>query len=411
MKEQKLLLTHYKNSEAAFLLERDRLVQVMLAGTSPYAIGDIYVGRVKNIVNGMDAAFVELAPGSVGFLPFSHFNPKTVLNRPNAEQIKCGDEILVQVSREPLKTKEATLTTDISFAGKYLVLIPYSHGIHYSKKFTDEDRQWLRDEITEVILQLFGDMDVFLQHYGLIVRTNARSAPAMDVTKELHDLFHKAGDIVSVADKRTVFSCLYKEDSFFEHVLNCNFVTEETEIVTDDPQLYEKLLAQHAPNQGFFAAFRLYEDARISMHSLYGLEEKIKEALARKVWLGCGGYLIIEPTEALTVIDVNSGKTGKAQNKLSPEEFHHRVNCDAAAEIMRQLRLRNLSGIIIVDFLKTGQEYNRALLDTLRAEAAKDPTPTTVIGMTALGLVEITRKKTEASLYEKITKGSPLHEA
>ncbi len=403
MKEQKLLLTHYNESEAAFLLENDRLVQVMLAGSSPYAIGDIYVGRVKNIVKGMNAAFVELAPGSVGFLPFSHFNPKTVLNRPDAAQIKCGDEILVQVSKEAHKTKEVTLTTDISFAGKYLVLIPYSHGIHYSKKFDAQTKELLRAEITEVVLQLFGDMDVFLQHYGLVVRTNAQSVPAKEIAQELHDLFHKAGDVVSVADKRTVFSCLYKADSFFENILNRNFITEETEIVTDDPQLYQKLTS--------LSLVRLYEDARISMHSLYGLEEKIKEALSKKVWLKCGGYLIIEPTEALTVIDVNSGKTGKAQNKLSPEVFHHNVNCDAATEIMRQLRLRNLSGIIIVDFLKTGDAYNRELLNKLSQEACKDPTQTVVVGMTTLGLVEITRKKTEASLYEKLKKGSPLHEA
>ncbi len=410
MKERKLLLTHYNDSEAAFLMENNRLIQIMIASSSRYSIGDIYVGRVKNIVKGMDAAFVELAPGSVGFLSFSHFNPKTVLNRTDADRIKCGDEILVQVSKEPHKTKEATLTTDISFAGKYLVLIPYSHGIHYSKKLSVEDKLRLRNEITEVILQLFGDMDVFLQHYGLVVRTNAQSAPEKEIVHELHDLFHKAGDIVSVADKRTVFSCLYKEEAFFERVLNNHYIAEQTEVVTDDIKVYNHLLAQPQITPEFTSSLRFYDDARISMQSLYGLEEKLKEALARKVWLKCGGYLIIEPTEALTVIDVNSGKTGKAQNRLSPEEFHHKVNIDAAKEIMRQLRLRNLSGIIIVDFLKTGDEYNRILLDKLRQEACKDPVQTVVVGMTTLGLVEITRKKTEASLYEKLKKGSSFHE-
>ena len=403
MKSQKLLLTHYEGHKAAFLLENDRLMQVVLSGNSPYAIGDIYVGRVKNIVKGMDAAFVELSPGSVGFLPFSHFNPKTVLNRPDATQIKCGDEIMVQVSKEPHKTKEATLTTDISFAGKYLVLIPYSHGIHYSKRFDSQSKDRLRTEITDVVLQLFGDMDVFLQHYGLVVRTNAINAPFQELSRELHDLFHKAGEILAVADKRTVFSCLYKEDSFFDRVLNLNFVTETTEIITDDATTYHEL--------SVVAPLRFYDDTRITMHSLYGLEEKVKEALSKKVWLKCGGYLIIEPTEALTVIDVNSGKTSKAKNKLSSEEFHHTVNCEAVPEIMRQIRLRNLSGIIIVDFLKTDVSNNQELLDRLRTEAAKDPTLTVIVGMTTLGLVEITRKKTEASLYEKLKKGNPHHEA
>ena len=402
MNSQKLLLTHYNNNEAAFLLENDRLIQVMLGSCSPYSIGDIFVGRVKNIVKGMDAAFVELSPGNVGFLPFSHFNPKTVLNRPDAEQIRCGDEILVQVSKEAHKTKDVTLTTDISFSGRNLVLIPYSHGIHYSKKFDSGTKERLRTVITDVVLQLFGDMDVFLQNYGLIVRTNAQNTPEQSITRELHDLFHKAGSIVSVADKRTVFSCLYKEDSFFEKVLNRNFISDETKIITDDPDLYQKL----SP----LTKLHLYEDTQLSVHSLYGLTEKLKEATARKVWLKCGGYLIIEPTEALTVIDVNSGKSGKAQNKLSPDEFHHRVNCDAATEIMRQLRLRNLSGIIIVDFLKTKETYNDELISFLKFKASADPTETAVIGMTKLGLVEITRKKTEASLYEKLKKGNPFHE-
>lgn len=407
MKKQKLLLTQYNNREAAFLLENDRLIQVLLAPSSPYAIGDLYVGRVKNIIKGMGAAFVELAPGNVGFLPFSHFHPDIVLNRTDAEQIKCGDEILVQVNKEPHKTKEVTLTTDISFSGKFLVLNPFSRGIHYSKKMDSATKERLRSEISEVVLQLFDDMDNFLQQYGLIVRTNAQDASKQDLAKELHELVQKAENILSVADKRTVFSCLYKEDSFYTNVLKRSFVTEETEILTDDPQLYASLMNRHTDNRMVSSQLRLYEDASISLGNLYGLNEKVNEALTRKVWLKCGGYLIIEPTEALTVIDVNSGKTTKTQNKLSPDEFHHRVNCDATTEIMRQLRLRNLSGIIIVDFLKTTDTaYSATLLEMLQKEAAKDPTPTKVIGMTALGLVEITRKKTEASLYEKTAKGT-----
>lgn len=402
MSEQKLLLTHYKGRESAFLLENDRLIQVLFAASTSYAIGDIYVGRVKNIVKGMDAAFVELAPGRVGFLPFSHFNPKTVLNRTDAKQFRCGDEILVQVSKEPHKTKEATLTTDISFSGRYLVLIPYSQGIHYSKKFDAKTKERLRAEIADVALQLFGEMDVFLQHYGLIVRTNAQDAPKQEIVKELHDLFHKAGDVVSVADKRTVFSCLYKEKDFFERVLYNYFVSGQTQVVTDEVKIYDRLKAQTQMIPDVAQSLRLYEDDRISLHSLYGFEQKIEEALSKKVWLKCGGYLIIEPTETMTVIDVNSGKSDKSKNKLSPDEFHHRVNCDAAAEILRQLRLRNLSGIIIVDFLKTAEEYSQRLLDTLREEARKDPVQTVIVDMTALGLVEITRKKTEASLYEKL---------
>lgn len=393
MNNQKLLLTYYKERKAAFLLENDRLIQVMLASDSPYSIGDIYVGRIKNIIKGMDAAFVELSPGNVGFLPFSHFHPKTILNRSDAKQFKCGDEILVQVIKEPHKTKEVTLTTDISFGGKNLVVAPYSYGIHYSKKLNSETKERLQSDITNIIRELPGNT------YGLIVRTNAADVSADIISEELHSLFKKSEDIITVADKRTVFSCLYKENSFFEQVLKQNFVTNDLEIVTDNPEVYDTLSAN--------TTIRLYQDNLISLQNLYGLDEKIKEALSRKVWLKCGGYLVIEPTEALTVIDVNSGKT---QNKLSPEEFHHKVNCDAAKEIMRQLRLRNISGIVIVDFLKNSTTYNNQILELLKKEASKDPIQTVVVGTTALGLVEITRKKTEASLYEKLKKGTLPHE-
>ena len=393
MNDKKLLLTYYNERRAAFLLENDRLIQVMLASDSPYSIGDIYVGRIKNIIKGMDAAFVELSPGNVGFLPFSHFNPKTILNRSDAKQFKCGDEILVQVIKEPHKTKEVTLTTDISFSGKTLVLTPFSQGIHYSKKFDTETKERLRNDIMDIISKLSGNT------YGLIVRTNAGDVSADVISEELHVLYKKAEEIIAIADKRTVFSCLYKETSFFEHVLKQNFVTNEIEIITDTPEVYDTLSAN--------TTIRFYQDNLISLQNLYGLDEKINEALSRKVWLKCGGYLVIEPTEALTVIDVNSGKT---QNKLSPEEFHHKVNCDAAKEIMRQLRLRNISGIVIVDFLKNNTDYNNQILELLKKEASKDPIQTVVVGTTALGLVEITRKKTEASLYEKLKKGTLPHE-
>lgn len=394
MNTQKLLLTYYKERKAAFLVENNRLIQVLLETASPYAIGDIYIGRVKNIVKGMDAAFVELAPGSVGFLRFSHVHPRTILNRSDAEHPKCGDEILVQVSKEPHKTKEATLTTDISFAGRHLVFVPYSHGIYYSKKFSSSTKEYLRDVIYAVITENFGDAELFLQKHGILLRTNAKNASSEDIATELCELYRKASDITSVADKRTVFSCLYKEDTFFESVLNQSFVTVETEIITDNEDIYAKLSSK--------AEIRLYQDEQISLYNLYGLADKLKEALSKKVWLKCGGYLLIEPTEALTVIDVNSGKSTKEQNKLSPDEFHHRVNCDAVAEIVRQLRLRNISGIIIVDFLKTGESYNKKLLELLKAEVSNDPTQTVIVDMTPLGLVEITRKKTEASLYEKL---------
>lgn len=402
MAEQKLLLTHYQNAEAAFLLEQDKLVQIMLNTTDNGCnIGNVYVGKVKNIVPGISAAFVEFSKGKIGFLSLTDLKTKNIINRAGADSLKCGDEILVQISKEPLKTKEATLTTDISFSGKYLVLIPFSHGIHYSKKFSPQQKDALREGISKVISHLFEDSSLFLKNYGLIVRTNAADGDLYDIGKELHDLLHKAGEVVTNANKRTVFSCLYMENSFYERILKKYFSPQKTEIITDSLEVYNQL--QETEDTEILSVLRLYEDDRLSLTQLYGLKAQIADASSKKVWLKSGGYLVIEPTEALTVIDVNSGKTSPAQNKLTPEALYRKVNKEAAAEVARQLRLRNISGIIIVDFLKLKESENiEGLLRYLKELFKSDPVETVLCGMTSLGLVEITRKKTEAPLAEKL---------
>ncbi len=402
MIKRKLVLTKYKEQDAAFLFEDDQLIQIFFSAPANSRIGDIYVGRVKNVVPAISAAFVEYSKGITGFLPIGEVKSKHVLNREYDGNLRGGDELMVQICKEPLKTKDATLTTDISFSGTYLVLVPFSKGIHYSKKFSAQEKKELREVISDVIRQLLGEIDVFLQNYGLIVRTNAANAPVMEVGQELHELFHKASSVLSVADKRTVFSCLYQEDSFFKKVIKNHFKIGTTEVVTDRNDVYENLIEEYGAFPDFVESLRLYMDAGISLLNLYGIQEKIDRAISKKVWLRSGGYLIIEPTEALTVVDVNSGKSTPTRNKLSPEEFYYKTNQEAAAELMRQLRLRNISGIIIVDFLKTKEENTEKIIQYLKEAVKSDPVETLVFGKTALGLVEITRKKTEASLQEKL---------
>lgn len=389
MKERKLLFTYYNHKEAAFSIEDNRLAKVFLSGKTDFNVGDIYVGRVKNIVRGMSAAFVEFSQGKTGFLSYTDLKPEAVLNRKEATDLKCGDELIVQISKEPLKTKDAALTTDLSVSGKYIVVFPFGKGIHYSNKLGDKERQKLGESIS----LLLAETDA--RERGYIFRTNAANASSKELKSEYDELTCKIDKMLSVAGKRTVFSCLYREKEFFANVLKNMYHADNTEVVTDKKEIFEKLQTLDVP-------VRFYEDDRIDMFCLYGLKERLAEALSRKVWLKSGGYLVIEPTEAMTVIDVNSGKTDKASNKLTPEEFHHRINTEAVPEILHQLRLRNISGIIIVDFLKTGNESSQQLLKQLTAEAKKDSVQTVIIGMTKLGLVEITRKKTEASLYEKL---------
>jgi len=402
MKKQKLLLTHYKEKDAAFLLEENVLIQAFFESMSEYAIGDVFVGRVKNIIKGIDAAFVEYAPKTVGFLPLTGLKTRNILNRSNAEYLKNGDEVLVQICKEPLKTKDATLTTDISFSGKYMVLIPLSHGIHYSKKLSTEQKIFLRELITSVVSDLFGDIDVFLQRYGMIIRTDAAGADYESLSRELHELFHKASEIITVADKRTLFSCLHQEDALFIKVTKDHFHNGFTEVITDDEHVFRYFKSGDIEMTGLKESIKYYKDSAYSLEKLYSLETQLQHALAKKVWLKSGGYLIIEPTEALTVIDVNSGKSSQSQNKMPREDFYHKINTEAVTEVAKQLRLRNISGIIIVDFLKTNVEHMDETLTFLKNEVRNDPVETVIIGVTNLGLVEITRKKTEASLYEKI---------
>ena len=369
MKNQ-LLLTTYQDYDAAFLLEEGQLAQISLEKSDQDKIGDIYIGKVKNIAGNLSAAFVEYKKGCMGFLPLADLRMSAILNRRDANELKCEDEVLVQIAKEPIKTKDAALTCDISFAGTYFVLVPKSHGIHYSKKITEQQKQILWQMLDKIMPMLFGDLAVFLDRYGLIVRTNAVLSEETILFQELHDLFHKASKVLQTADKRTVYSCIYREADLFEQAIRNQYDLDDTEIITD-------------------------------LFALYGLKGQIENALSRRVWLKSGGYLIIDPTEALTVIDVNTGKApGKKKER---EAFYFQTNKEAAIETARQLRVRNISGMILIDFINMESKADQeTLLTLLKEQLRKDPIQTVFVDLTKLGLIEITRKKTAASLAEKL---------
>lgn len=397
MKDQ-LLLTTYMEYDAAFLLEEGQLVQISLEKSDQDKIGDIYIGKVKSIAQNINAAFIEYKKGCMGFLPLTDLRLSAILNRMDAKELKCEDEVLVQIAKEPIKTKDATLTCDIGFAGTYFVLIPKSHGIHYSKKITEQQKQDLWQVLDRIMPMLFGNLAVFLDRYGLIVRTNAALAEETTLFQELHDLFHKASKVLQTADKRTVYSCIYREADLFEQAIRNQYDLADTELITDQAQIAAKI------QESMGLTIRLYEDKQLSLFALYGLTGQIENVLSRRVWLKSGGYLIIEPTEALTVIDVNTGKA--PGNKKERETFYLQTNKEAAIEAARQLRLRNISGMILIDFINMENKTNQeSLLAVLKDHLRKDPVQTVFVDLTGLGLVEITRKKTSASLAEKIGRG------
>lgn len=380
-------------------------------------LNSIYVGKVMNVAKNINAAFVELTKGQRAFLPLSHMESARILNRKADGRILAGDELLVQVDREAVKTKEPVLTTEISLAGRYAVVFPGKKRgrLQFSGKLSEDTRQ----QITEALAAADIREDSLTLHgCSLIVRTNAGELTDDELAndgyapliREAQALIRQAEELWQTAAMRTCYSCLYRPEGGYLTEIRDTPQEAYEEILTDDPALYEQIRAwmEHSCPEAL-PVLRLYQDSAVSLQSLYGLPAKIREACGKRVWLKSGGYLVIEPTEALTVIDVNSGKyTGK---KAARDTFRL-INREAALEIAGQLRLRNLSGIILVDFISMEKkEDEKELLQLLSAELKKDPVKAVLVDMTPLGLVEITRKKVRRSIYEQLSDFSESGEA
>lgn len=374
-------------------------------------LGSIYIGKVTNVVNSIGAAFLDLTHGSGGqreqpqraFLPLKTLRGASLMNREYDGRILAGDEILVQVEKEAVKTKDPVVTTELSLSGRFCVVFPgvRKGKLQFSGKLSMETRQELQDKLSRAV-----DLKNILASCTLILRTNAGELTDISpCAEEIQALSRQAVQLLSAARTRTCYSCLYCPPSAWLTQLRDVCGGSCQEILTDDPWLYDRIcsfLDTEASKTGISLRdkLRFYQDERISLRSLYGLDALIKEALSPHVWLRCGGYLVIEPTEALTVIDVN---TGKYSPRKSTRDTFLTVNLEAAAETARQIRLRNLSGIILVDFINMAEkEDEQRLLEFLAAELKKDPVKTVLVDMTPLGLVEITRKKVRRTLREQL---------
>lgn len=376
-------------------MERDRLVQIDIEpdiGGKAAKPGDIFVGKVKDIVPNIQAAFVEIANRQRCYLSMEKLKQPIFLNSKKNGELHQGDEILVQVSREAVKTKPADVTANINITGRYVILTYGKTIIGISGRIKEEtERKRLRQ-----VLEPYKN-----QEYGFILRTNAVYATEEEIHIELNSLIEQYKNIRKKAEYSTCFSCISRAPEHFITDLRDNPKEKELEIITDNKEVYFRLkdyLKNFQPENSNNLHF--YEDPMISLWNLYGLETKLDKALHQKVWLPCGGYLIIEPTEALTVIDVNSGKSvGK---KKDTEAAYYKVNVEAAKEIAIQIRLRNLSGIIIVDFIDMKKENKDSFIPFFARQLAQDPIKTNFIDMTALHLAEITRKKVRKPLYEQM---------
>lgn len=403
----KLLITRWRNQILTALTENGKCRSLNLEPAEKTGIlGNIYIGKVKNIVKNINSAFIDLGNGLTGYYSLTDnkthlFTDAAAKTQDSHRPLRQGDEILVQVERDAVKTKDPVLTSNLNFTGKYLVLTQGKKQIGFSGKI--RDKAWKQHMQNLLEKETAGS-------FGLIVRTNAREAGEEEILQELELLARRRQTLLASASHRTCYSLLASSEPSYISSIRDTYTSELEAVVTDDKDCYEAVrqyLEENQPED--LEKLSFYEDPMLSLSKLYSLETALEQALGKHVWLKSGGYLVIEPTEALTVIDVN---TGKYAGKKTQAETIFKINQEAAAETARQLRLRNLSGIIVVDFIDMETEEERLrLMSLLERELLKDPVKTVLVDMTRLGLVEITRKKVKRPLAEQVrAAGYPIKE-
>lgn len=396
----KIVITQQNNRFLSVLFDDHRPMMMETASLpdTEGILGNIYLARIKDIVPGICGAFLTVSNEQTVYLSLSEDGRFLCANRIVDEKSRLhqGDEIVIQITKEALKTKQPVASTSLCLTGQYCVCNYFGHGIQYSKKLKKETIDCLGQSIKE--RKIRG-----CTQYQFIIRTNVGEL------EELQPLFEEMESFIRIFDTiketyqhRTCYSCLYHTEPEIIQLIKNVPIASYQEIVTDNLCVYELLKKYFADTD-----IRFYQDELLSLSKLYSLETHLKEALDKKVWLPCGGYLVIEPTEAMVVIDVNSGKT-ESKGKKS-REYYMKVNMEAAKEVARQLRIRNYSGMIMVDFINMeSQSDNRQLLSCLDAYLKEDKIRTTLVDMTALGVVEITRKKVSRPLSDFFGSGKNI---
>ncbi len=356
--------------------------------------GDIYVATVRQITPGIGGAFVNVGRERNCFLKTDRIDAPIVKQIHRDGKLHQGDELIVQVEREEGKNKPATVVTDLSLTGVYLVLFHGAKDLRFSVKITDAD--WKKKMRSTVSEWMDGS-------FGLMLRTNAYHAEESDIFREFTVLKERYERIVREGLTRVAGTRLLSGLPAYLCDLRDEKTSVPDRILVQDPEIAAEV---EAFAESFRPDFRdrlvVRDSSDYPISAEFDMKKRLSELVAKKVWLRSGAYLVIEPTEAMTVIDVN---TGKASEGKSVRDGFLSVNVEAAREIAAQMRLRNLSGIIMVDFINMTEEKDRtALLEELRKAVAGDPDRVRVVDMTPLGLVEITRLKRRRPLSEDIKK-------
>lgn len=372
------LISSYKGHRFLAVKKENRVTDLFFEEETDAKVGNIYLAKVVDLVRNTGGAFLSLGEEKA----FLQLKPREL------KEIRPQDELMVQVTKSAMKSKEIRVSRAVSIPGKYLVLSSEGEGISISKKIGDPIR---RQELTGLLSPKKAELEEL--SCAVVVRTQALTASGEEILSELGELMETFSMICRKAGTRTCYSLLYEAPGLFEALIRDEKGGHPEKVITDDPELFRSLSRRFS---GGIPVKLHAED--ISLGSLYSLESAVEEALQKRVWLKSGAYLVIEYTEALTVIDVNTGKNIKKHDR---EESFLKINLEAAEETARQLRLRNLSGIILVDFINMEDKgHRRALMERLSELFKEDPVQAEAVDMTKLGLLEITRKKVRKPLHE-----------
>jgi ribonuclease E len=399
-----MVITEHGERDQIAVLEERNLVQHYVTRAGAHSmVGNVYLGRVQNVLPGMEAAFVDVGRGRNAVLYAGEVNwsvEDLEGTPPRIEHaLRPGQSVLVQVTKDPIGGKGARLTAQVSLPGRYLVLAPSSNVTGISRRLPDEERKRLK-AISKKIRP---------DGHGLIVRTAAEGASEEALAADAERLLATWKDIEKRSKRAKAPAILYGEPELTVRVVRDLFTDEEfRELVTDSSRVYGLVtdyLSDVAPD--LLAKVRLHQ-GKLPVFEEFHVVEQIHKGLDRKVWLPSGGYLVIDRTEAMTVIDVN---TGKSVGKTNLEETVVNTNVEAAVEVARQLRLRDIGGMIIIDFIDMLLEQNKKkVIATLEEALAQDKSRSQVFDISPLGLLEVTRKRVSGGLLEAFSETCPTCE-
>ena len=385
---KQFVFTEWNKKKLGILFEDGKAMEIRCYEADSI-LGNVYRARVSNLSPNINAAFVDIKKGESCYLSMDDYH---------GEKLKVGDLVTVQVVRDKIKTKRYAVTTDISLQGDYAVTTLFA-PVGVSSKITDSARKKELKTLMQNLLIAEQDAQFYLAEgnvaeierikkltLGGIIRTQAEHAEDAAITREIEGQARLLYSIMKKSEYATQYTCLYHTEVEYIKDIRRMHALQDVEIVTDIPEVTEAI-----------SEIPLYTD-EYTLTLRYSLASLLEQTLSKRAYLKSGAYLVIEPTEAMTVIDVNSGKSIKGKNA---EEQFLKINIEAAKEIARQLRLRNISGIVMIDFINMKEEsHNHELMKNLAEYVRTDPVRTTVVDMTKLGLVELTRQKGKRALHE-----------